>query len=185
MLFKGAFVAFDARKNVSPQRSGAYLPGPGAEVVLDGTIFQHDFAGTLDLVAGVIRGTGIVTALDATTAPKIINRSSLQPGAPTGVLTVRATGGFEQTAAGELVVTLANEGYSQLFCNGVLAKLGGTLRVVLVPGFSPAIDSTFPVVAAGSLEGTFASVELPDIGAGKKLAVEYTASTVQLRVIAN
>jgi autotransporter-associated beta strand protein len=44
------------------------------------------------------------------------------------------------------------------------AMLDGTLNVLLVNGFKPAAGNSFVILAGGSLSGTFASVQLPDLG---------------------
>jgi hypothetical protein len=177
-------VAFDARVNFSTPRSGAYLPQPGCELVLNNTDFQHHYAGTLDLAAGTLRGTGNIGVVDGTTDPKVINRAVLRPGNPTGDLSIRATGGFEQTATGELVITLASTGTSRLVLTSTTATLTGTLRVELADGFSPNIGQTFDVVTFTSRTGEFEKLTLPNLGVGKKLEVVYSAAAVSLQVVA-
>ena len=82
-------------------------------------------------------------------------------------------------------MTLSSEGHGQLLFNGTVVKLGGTLRITLADGYNPALDTVFPVLVAGSLEGTFSTVVLPQLGAGRKCVVEYTADQVRVKVVAN
>lgn len=93
-----------------PLPAGVYLPQPECELVLNDTTIEYQSAGTLDLAAGVLRGTGSINTGGGPS--KVINRGVLRPGNPTGKLTIR--GGFEQTPSGELVITLAAAGFSQL-----------------------------------------------------------------------
>ncbi|MEN9676398.1 MAG: hypothetical protein RIS76_2294 [Verrucomicrobiota bacterium] len=174
-------VVFDARTITAT--AGAYLPQPGCELVLNNTDLQHHTAGTLDLAAGTLRGTGTIGAVDAATRPRVINRAILRPGNPTGELTIRATGGFEQTATGELAVTLASNDSSRLTLNDTTASLAGTLRVELAEGFSPGAGQTFTVVSCNSRTGEFDNVILPDLGADRRLEVVYRPSSVVVRVV--
>ena len=175
-------VSFDAR--TITESAGAFLPQPGSELVLNNTDFQHHFAGTLDLAAGTLRGTGAIGAVDATTRPRVINRAVLRPGNPTGELTIRATDGFEQTAAGELVITLTSAGNSSLRLNSTTATLAGILRVELEAGYSPNIGETFIVMTFTSRTGEFSNVVLPNLSAGRKLEVVYGNTGVDVRVVA-
>jgi len=178
-ILSNAMVTFDKRNGTY---SGAYLPQPGAELVLNGTQLEHGEAGTLDLAAGIVRGTGRIRVLIE--GGKIINRAVLRPGNPTGDLTVRANGGFEQTATGELAVTLAAAGNSRLAVDGTPATLAGRLRVELAEGFSPTIGAAFTILNSSSRTGEFSEALLPSLGAGKQLAVTYSATSVTLSVVA-
>jgi hypothetical protein len=176
-------VVFDARVAGAIANAGGYLPQPGGELVLNDTDFQHHTAGTLDLAAGTLRGTGTIAAIDGTTRPKVVNRAVLRPGNPTGELTIRATEGFEQTATGELIVTLAPAGVGRLAVTLGPVRLGGALRVELAEGFSPAVGQSFDVLTFRSAPtGEFAKVTLPDLGPGKRLVVASTSTKLSLTV---
>ena len=176
-------VVFDARVNSSTANSGAYLPQPGGALALNNTDIQYHDAGTLDLVAGTLRGTGTIGAVGGAGNSRVINRAILQPGNPTGDLTIRAADGFEQTATGELVITLASTGSSRLVLTSTAATLAGTLRVELTGGFAPTVGQTFNVVTFTSHTGKFEKLTLPDLGAGKKLEVVDSATAVTVRVV--
>ncbi len=183
MSLSSANVSIDASKAFSPPRNGSYLPQPGCELVLNNTTFDHAAAGTLDLAAGTVRGTGSILALSTATRPKVINRGVLRPGNPTGSLIIRATEGFEQTATGELVITLSSAGSGVLRLDGTAATLGGTLTVELAEGFSPALGQTYNAVSFSSRTGEFTTLNLPALGAGRKLQVIHGTSGVTVTVV--
>jgi hypothetical protein len=153
-------------------------------LVLNNTSLDHSGAGTLDLSAGVLRGTGNIQAVSAETRPKVINRGVLHPGNPAGNLVMQATGGFEQTSTGELVFTVGAAGAGALRLERTSAVLAGTLRVELADGFSPAIGQTYSLMSFPSRTGAFDTVRLPDLGVGKGLEIRYTDIEVILRVVA-
>jgi hypothetical protein len=180
MAFAATTVTFDGTE--SSRRFGKYLPQPGGELALNNTTLDHTSAGTLDLTAGLLRGTGAIWTTGIN-GGKIINRARLQAGNPTGVLQLNAETGFEQTATGELIVTLANVGGSQLSLRGREAILGGALKVELAEGFTPILGQTFDVlIDILGRTGEFDQVILPDLGSGLKLVVSYSASKVTLTV---
>lgn len=129
---------------------------------------------------GVLGGDG---ALDL----PITNAGTLSPGGvdSTGVFTVRA--GYEQTAQGTLEIdfggTTVGEDYDRLAVTGE-AVLGGTLRLGLVDGHVPVIGESYTILTAGSVVGTFGTVEEPpdvelDVGyAGTEVTATVTAVTV-------
>jgi hypothetical protein len=176
-------VSIDADPAYFPARRGAYLPQAGAELVLNNTTLNHGTAGTLDLAAGTVRGTGSIQAVGTSPPPKVINRAVLRPGNPTGTLVIRATDGFEQTATGELVVSLAGGGNSLLRLDRTAAVLAGTLTVELIDGFSPELGQQFRVLDYTSRTGEFTTVRLPALGSGKKLEAIYGATGLDLRVV--
>ncbi|MBL9136647.1 MAG: hypothetical protein JNK85_12295 [Verrucomicrobiales bacterium] len=176
-------VSIDADPAFTPARSGAYLPQAGGELVLNNTTLSHGTAGTLDLVAGTVRGTGSIQAVGTSPRPKVINRAVLRPGNPSGTLVIRATDGFEQTATGELVVSLGGGGTSLLRLDRTAAALAGTLTVELIDGFSPELGQQFRVLDYTSRTGEFTTVRLPTLGGGKRLEVIYGATGLDLRVV--
>jgi hypothetical protein len=184
VLLARTTVTVDANPAFRPPRSGAYLPQPGAELVLNNTTLDHSTAGTLDLAAGILRGVGSIQAVAAGSAPKVINRAVIRPGNPRGTLVIRASGGFEQTASGELVVSIGQGGNSLLRLDRTAATLGGTLTIELLDGFSPALGQSFFVLDYPSRSGEFAQVNLPDPGPGRKFEVLYEATGVTVRVVA-
>jgi hypothetical protein len=85
-----------------------------------------------------------------------------------------------------MLFTLGTEGPSRLESNGSGAqlRLGGKLRVELLPGTDPAIGQTWDIITASNRQGEFAELILPALGAGKRLAVGYATGRVTLSVVA-
>lgn len=176
-------VSFDGRAGFIPN-GGAYRPRPGADLLLDGTTLDHGLAGTLDLSAGVFGGTGSVQVVNNTLspAPAILNRAVLRVGNPTGTLTLRATGGFEQTASGEMQFTLGPAGTSRLTLNQTTAALAGRLRIERTDGFQPAVGTTITLLTCSARTGEFGEV-IGDPGAGRRWEVVYEPNAVLLRIL--
>jgi len=59
--------------------------------------------------------------------------------------------------------TTAGTQFNQLVITGT-AMLAGTLNIGLLDGYAPANGSTFPILTAGSLTGTFATINGPTAG---------------------
>ncbi|NND71561.1 MAG: T9SS type A sorting domain-containing protein [Rhodothermales bacterium] len=109
----------------------------------------------------------------------LINSGGLMPGdfnQPTGVFTAGA--GYEQTNSGFLEIELGGEdpgtGHDLLNVVGT-AVLDGVLRVEIVPGFIPDVNSTYTIVEADAISGSFATVESPE---GVTIEVAYEATRV-------
>ena len=175
------WLEFDGRTEF--RRAGVYQPRAGARLELAGTSLDHSYAGNLDLAAGSLEGTGSVWAVNVDQGPKIINRAVLRVGRPTGTLTLRASGGFEQTAEGEMVVTLGAAESSRLTLTQTTASLAGRLRVELAEGYQPAVGTTVTILTCTGRSGEFDEVLLPDPGPGARLEVVYENTSVSLRVV--
>jgi hypothetical protein len=176
-------VSFDSRPGFIPN-GGAYWPHPGAELLLQGTTLDHSLAGTLNLTTGIFGGTGSVQTVNhlAEQPPRILNHAVLRVGHPTGTLTLRATGGFEQTATGEMQFTLGPSESSRLTLNQTTATLAGRLRVQLTEGYQPAVGSTITLLTCTERTGEFAEV-IGDPGPGRRWEVLYEPNAVSLRIL--
>jgi hypothetical protein len=62
------------------------------------------------------------------------------------------------------------------------AFLAGELVLAPATGFAPAVPSTYTVVSAGTISGTFDAVEFSALGANRRAHVEYTPSEVRVTV---
>jgi hypothetical protein len=71
--------------------------------------------------------------------------------------------------------------YSQLQVSGT-AALAGTLSVTLASGFTPALNSTFTVLTAGSVTKTFSNSTIA-INSSEHFVVSYTSTSVVLTVV--
>jgi hypothetical protein len=97
--------------------------------------------------------------------------------------TVLVAGGFAQSSTGELDIALAGltpgSQYDVLNVSGS-ATFAGTLDVSLADGFVPLPGDVFDIIDAGSVTGTFTTVNLPD---GNLFDLTYTPTGVVLTAI--
>jgi hypothetical protein len=146
------------------------------------TLVNGRFAAkSLYIRGGVLGGAGTLTVSGAPS--EIGPQAVLSPGAGanrTGTLTVNGPltleGGLDMEIAGTAAGT-----FDAVTINGN-ATLGGTLNVLLRNGYTPAAGSVFPILAATSATGEFARLNLPPLPSGLAWSVEYTGTTVNLRV---
>ena len=78
------------------------------------------------------------------------------------------------------VETKAGDGNNDILNVTGTATLGGTLEVVLDPGYTPAVGHSFLILDAASLSGTFTVV--PPIGVTLQANYDTGAGTVTLVV---
>lgn len=90
-------------------------------------------------------------------------------------------GAYEATPTGTLEMEVGAAGQDALAVSGE-AALGGVLRIVLEPGFDPALGASWTLAAAGSISGWFDEVEVPGLAWPKRLVVERAGSRVEMRV---
>jgi autotransporter-associated beta strand protein len=155
----------------------------------DGTVNQADYdlwnsgfgatmGGALLVNGGTLKVptiTGSVTNLGGTLA------SGAAPG-------VRTIGGSLAENLGVLQVLVGGivpvTNFDQIQIAGT-ASLGGTLSVQLINGFSPLLGQTFQfLTSTGGVSGTFASLNLPSLGAGKAWQLLYGSNDLKLTVVA-
>jgi hypothetical protein len=110
---------------------------------------------------------------------------TLSPGT---VPSIRSIGGILTENAGvlQLMIGGTNPGtdFDQLQVGGT-TKLGGTLAVPLVNGFTPSVGQSFQVLTSvGNITGTFATLNLPALPAGEAWQVAYGTNDVTLNVVA-
>jgi len=136
--------------------------------------------------AGSIVGNG---AIDLSGGAELINDGTLAPGLSAGALTVN--GNFTQSAAGILQVELGStSSFDTLAVNGN-ATLGGTLELLSLGGFSPAIGDSFTVMtfddgfgdASDSL-GSFAAFEWQGFAPGIGFTLSYFDHAVVVNAVA-
>jgi hypothetical protein len=110
------------------------------------------------------------------------------PGNSPGIVTASAVN-FDSTPVSsgaatlqiELAGTTPGSEYDQLHVTGQLS-LGGLLQVVLLPGFTPAINNRFDIMDWGTLSGKFGSMSLPTLSAGLSWSTLQLYSTGELQV---
>jgi autotransporter-associated beta strand protein len=125
----------------------------------------------------VLRGTGFIRG-------PTHNDGLITPGTSAGMLAVQ--GVYTQSEIGSLGIeiggTTAGTQYDRLAVAGT-AALDGALNVTLINGFNPAVGSTFDILTAGSLAGTFTTVNLPSFPNFKEFRVDYLPTVVRLTFI--
>ncbi len=119
---------------------------------------------------GTLGGDGVVGAVT------VLPAGVVAPGNGVGSLDVKGAFSSSGTLRIELGGTSAGNDYDQLLVTGA-ATLSGTLQVSLINGFQPAPGSTFTVLTANGVSGTFASLSLPP---GMTVAYSPTGVTLSL-----
>jgi len=132
------------------------------------------------LNGGSLFGTG-------TLAYGVVDGATITPGdsaTKTGALAVSGT--YAQNAAGALDVTIggitAGTQYDQINVSST-ASLNGKLNISLAAGFTPTIGSTFNILNASSVTGTFSSVTGTSINGSEHFTVTYNGNDVILTVV--
>ncbi len=156
-----------------------YIQSAGTTTV-DGTLTASS---GINVTGGTILGAGKlggnVTVGGGGSAPTI----SVGDAGKAGLLAI--TSSYTQLSTGSLNIfvggTTVGTQYSQLQVGGT-ASLGGTLSVTLANGFVPTIGSTFLVVSAGSISGTFSNTTIA-INSTEHFAISYTSTGVVLSVV--
>ncbi|MCA9262039.1 MAG: hypothetical protein KDA61_22635, partial [Planctomycetales bacterium] len=78
----------------------------------------------------------------------------------------------------------ANDDFDQLVVNGA-ATLGGTLAVEWLGVDLPHRGDDFPILTAESVAGAFETLALPPINYADRWLIDYSATSVTLKVVAN
>jgi hypothetical protein len=170
-------------------KSGSYSQTSGKTTV-DGTLTTSSTAsfpgGSVFLVSGgsIKINSGSVFGNGGNLSANVTSNGTITPAdssTQTGTLTV--TGSYTQGAKGALDINLVGASqFNQLSVTGK-ASLGGTLNIGLLGGFVPAIGSTFKVLTATSVSGTFATVNGTAINASEHFTVQYNSNNVSLEVV--
>src|SRR5262249_48121061 len=120
-------------------------------------------AGTFDLRGGFLTGnSGYIVG-------NVVNgeTGAVQPGGAGGIGFLVIFGDYTQSGDGRLELELAaTDRFDFLQVTG-LARLGGTLQVSLLDGFDPAVGDAFQVFVFEANQGTFNTINLPNLGGGR------------------
>ena len=120
----------------------------------------------------------------AGTVGNVTNNGYVCPDLVTGPWTLKVTGGFTQTATGNLNVDIGSAAkFGSMQVTGPV-NLGGDLHVSLQGGYAPSDNQTFSnvITAGGGLTGTFDRI----IGNGSLNTTWvpiYTANSLSLRAV--
>ena len=151
----------------------------GGTTTVDGTLSSTSL-GTLNLNGGSLFGAG-------TLAYNVVDAATVIPGdsaTKTGVLSISDT--YSQSSAGAMDIaiggTTAGSQYDQVKVRQS-ATLGGTLSISLVNGFTPAIGSSFTILTASGVSGTFVTVTGLEINSGEHFTIAYNPTSVVLTVV--
>jgi len=174
-------------------------PGDGDATTYDTVSYGMPIAvpvtnsGTLSLEAGrtaftdALDNTGRIQGtdtLDVSTVGTFTNTGTLAPGTSPGTLTVEGPVDLSGTTlAIEALGATPSTGHDQLKATGAV-QLGGTLDVTLLDGYDPPGGTSFTLVEAESVAGTFDAVNRPTLS-GRTVDVEYQAGSVTLTVTAD
>jgi len=128
---------------------------------------------------GVLQGGGTLDLSDADAT--FSNQGSVAPGVGPGRLTVLGDyNNAEAILAVELGGTTVASGYDQLEVSGP-ATLGGAIDLSVIEPFDPPSGSSYVVLTAASVSGTFDVVTTPDLaGRAVEVVVEDTEVTVNV-----
>ena len=111
----------------------------------------------------------------------LANNGSVTPGDAPGILTIK--GAYTQGASGALNLevggTLPGSGFDQLIVTGN-AALAGTLNISFINGYGQAAGQIYNVFDAGSVTGSFGTVNQPASGGSPAFLVQTAASSVNL-----
>ncbi|MEM3485803.1 MAG: hypothetical protein QXI12_09295 [Candidatus Methanomethyliaceae archaeon] len=168
----------------APQSKGLYEMSGGtlnASRITNRDTFVFDGG---HIITNYLSNYGIFTGKGGTFEGDFSNFGTLSPGASPGVLTI--TGNYIQDPLGTLVIELAGylqgTDYDFLSITGS-ATLDGTLKIVLLSGFSPVVGSDFYIIHAdGGISGQFALLDLPNLGSGKGIKIIYLSNDVYAHV---
>jgi fibronectin-binding autotransporter adhesin len=172
--------------NVAATRGSTLTVGGGeaynqsaGTTTIDGTLTAS--AG-INVTGGTIEGAGTlngnVSVGGAGTAPTLNIGDSGKAGllVITGTYTQLSTASMNAFVGGTTVGTQ----YSQLQLSGT-ATLAGTLTVALASGFTPTVGSSFTLLTAASISGTFSNSTIA-INSTEHFNVTYTSTGVVLTV---
>lgn len=135
-----------------------------------------------------IQASSIVSPENSANINVLLDNSGLLRPAGTGTGRVDVKD-FQQSATGDLEIDLNGTGlanYDRLIVGGT-AQIGGDLLLKLGGGYVPALNDTFNVLSAtGGVLGTFNPLVQPvGMPAGRVFQITYSASLVQLKVVAS
>jgi fibronectin-binding autotransporter adhesin len=134
-------------------------------------------AGAVDVAAANAGLSG-----EASIGGPVTSAGLVSPG--TNALGAIAIGGdYTQTATGILSLNLGGPvSFGSLSVGGIVT-LGGELRVAFANGFVPVATQSFPIVSAGSVNGAFATTNLPPLTTpGLVWDVHYASNAVILAI---
>jgi hypothetical protein len=149
--------------------SGSNAPG---RLVLDGTATVGPGGATI-APSGTLSGSGLLMG-------GLNNAGHISPGVIVGRLQV--AGPYTQAPTGILDIQIGGEEAGTTFdqLDSIGAVLSGQLNVSLISNFNPSLGSSFTIIQAESISGTFSAVNLPTLPGGRSFNVVYSQFAVTL-----
>ncbi|MGO4882494.1 MAG: beta strand repeat-containing protein [Bryobacteraceae bacterium] len=147
---------------------------------VDGTLAGAS-TGSLDLNGGNLYGTGSLNYGVSDSATITPGNSSTSEGK------LQVNGTYAQNSSGALDVTIggttAGTNYDQLNVSGT-ASLNGTLNISLAHGYTPTVGTTFDILNASSVTGSFSTVNGVAINSNEHFTVtEISGDEIELTVV--
>ncbi len=168
---------------------------PGTIVIGSSLILNQNFdnTGTIQLSSGTLKANTGVTAfsnsgllegngtVDVSTAsvPRFTNNGTISPGFSPG--TININGDYTQSSSGVLDEQLGGTSpgsYDVLNVSGI-ATLNGTMALSLYGGYTGTAGDSYTPVTAGTLSGTFSSVQIP---VGYLFTTSYSPAQVMVQL---
>ncbi|MCC6682485.1 MAG: hypothetical protein IT445_16415 [Phycisphaeraceae bacterium] len=162
------------------------LNGHTLNVTGPGTLFANGSVqtngGTLNVIDGGTLTASSITITNGSTLSgdgqvvgSVWSYGSVSPGQSAGTLHIN--GAFAQFASGSMHIELAASAHDQLAVTGNIL-LGGTLELVLEPGFNPNYGDSFDIITSAAIFNAFDVIEGVIVDDNLALAVTYSATTV-------
>lgn len=125
---------------------------------------------------GILKGIGKILG-------SLSNTGTFSPGNSAGTFTITGDYTAQSTAAHDMEIA-STSSYDIITVSGA-ATLNGTLNVSLLNGFVPNIGDQFTLMNYGSKTGTFSTINLPTLPAGRFWHLTYNPTTIVLEVLSS
>jgi len=153
------------------------------------TTLEIPASGTLSATEGLYLAANGKLAGKGTLVGEVVNAGATSPGASTGVLAIN--GDYLQQASGRLTIELGGADnsnptfpqFDQLLVFGH-ADLGGTLDILLVNDYVPAVGASFPILKATDGLTSFDAMNLPALPSDRAWTTTISLDTLALSVVA-
>ncbi|MGC1583875.1 MAG: choice-of-anchor D domain-containing protein [Candidatus Acidiferrales bacterium] len=161
----------------------------GLAVVNEGTINANTAGATLQITTSTLTNQGLIESTGTGTlqlSTPVTNSGEIVPNGSPNAGSISNSNNLTQTSVGAVGVVIggltAGTQYSQLNVSGT-ASLSGALDVSFTNGFAPVSGNQFTVLTAGSIAGTFSSINSPALPAGINWTLTYNFSSVPQAVV--
>jgi hypothetical protein len=175
----------DGWRDSLTMRNGGVIDRGGNALTVEITDVELDKNGQLLVGPLQLTRNSHLLGNGALTGSVLLQDSTLAPGSNSAGKVAAAT--YTQAGASTLSIEIGGTQpgvtYDQVAISGN-AVLTGTLEISLMNGYLPPLNSTFAILTAGAVSGTFPTVTGTAIGNGRKFNVVYSGTAVTLQVVA-